>query len=218
MNRHDGRQFSSREEKEYYSQDWPRQALPYRHLAPWLTSWLPEGERLFRQRRVLDIGAGEAVYSRLIADLYHPEFVIASDLFAERMIPAARARDNDRVAFVGANCFLLPFSDGAFDVVFGSLILHQLPDLPSLVPELSRVLSRHGAYVGIEVNPLSPITQWRYWTAEHSPNQYLLGRRHLDAFGKRGFDVEVRYFWGRFPKLRNRFLATCMGIVARKHT
>lgn len=52
-------------EKDYYAQAWPTQALPYRQLDPYLTSWLVKPNELFDQKTVVDIGAGEATYTRL---------------------------------------------------------------------------------------------------------------------------------------------------------
>lgn len=211
------RTFDYAAEREYYGAHAPTEALPYRHLEAYLTSWLAEGSELFHGATVLDIGAGEAVYSRLIMDLYEVRMVVASDLFPARMAAAAKASKGAPVVYVGANCFALPFPDATFDVVFGSLLLNQIPNLEDLVVEIARVLKPRGAYVGIEMNVSSPLTLWRFWTAYKSRNQYMLGARRVRAaFSGRGFATDVRYFWGRFPAVRSRFLATTMGIVARK--
>lgn len=200
-------------EKVYYSQHWPRQAKPYLHLEPYLSCWL-DVDRLFRRKRVLDIGAGECTYTRLIADRLGASEVVACELFPERMLPAYRENHNPNLLFVVGDCFRLPFESRSFDLVFGSLVLSQLPNLDEAVAEIRRVLNNGGVYVGIEPNPLNPVHVYRYFLGHRSRNQYLLGPKDLEVFASQGFHVQVTHFWARFPRLRNKLLATCMGILA----
>lgn len=207
--------FSHSREKAYYSRRWPQNTLPYEHLEPYLRCWM-KPEEIFAGNRVLDVGAGECTYTRLIAEKFSPKEIVACDLFRERMLPALKANRNRRLKFAVGDCFRLPFKTAAFDVAFGSFILHQLPDLEPIAQEIRRVLPSGGIYVGIEPNPFHPLHLVRYLRGKHSPNQYLLRPRHLDAFRKAGFEVAVRYFFAGFPWLRSRFGGTCMGIVARR--
>jgi len=209
------RSFSYESEKGYYSRHWPEEAKPYFHLDPYLRCWL-NPEEVFGGKRVLDIGAGECTYTRLIAEKFEPKKIVACELFRERMLPAFRVSRNGNLKFVAGNCFRLPFQSGAFDVVFGSLILHQLPDLDEVISEVRRVLSDAGYYVGIEPNPYHPVHLYRYLTGNHSPNQYLFGPKHLVTFEKAGFDVSTQYFYAKLPRIRSRFLGTCIGVIATK--
>ena len=206
--------FSYEFEKGYYSERWPEEAKPYLHLEPYFRCWLdPEG--VFGGKQVLDIGAGECTYSRLIADRFGSKVIVACELFRERMLPAVHANNNPNLKFVTGDCFRLPFQSGFFDTVFGSLVLHQLPDLEEVVNEVKRVLSDEGCYVGIEPNPFHPVHLYRYILGNNSPNQYLLGPKHLVAFKRAGFDVTFRYFYAKLPWLSNRFIGTCIGIMAK---
>lgn len=207
--------FSYESEKGYYSQQWPEEAKPYLHLEPYLRCWL-DPEVVFAGKRVLDIGAGECTYTRLIADRFRPKKIVACELFRERMQPAVRANRSPHLRFVAGDCFQLPFHLRSFDVVFGSLILHQLPDLNEIISEVQRVMSDGGCYVGIEPNPYHPVHLYRYLIGHHSPNQYLFGPKHLVTFEKAGFKVTTRYFYAKLPRMRNRFISTCIGIVATK--
>lgn len=207
--------FSYEGEKGYYAQGWPKHATPYEHLEPYLRCWL-DPESVFGMKRVLDIGAGGCVYTRLIAERFHPKQTVACDLFRERFMSARRENINRNLQFVTGDCFRLPFQDGSFEVVFGSLILQQLPGLQSVVLEIRRVLSERGCYVGIEPNPWNPRHLIRYLRGRCSPNQYLMGPRHLAAFQKAGFDLTLRYFYVKWPWLRSRFTGSCMGILARR--
>lgn len=207
--------YSYEQEREYYGRRWPTRAQPYTHLEPYLRSWLNTKEA-FRGKRVLDIGAGECTYTRMIAQQLDPKQVIACDLFLERLLPAARENSNQRLRFVAGDCFHLPFRDGLFDIVFGSFVLHQLPELPFVVHEIRRVLARSGTYIGIEPNPMHPLHLYRHLQGKRSPNQYLLHPGHFDAFRRAGFAVKLRFFYGKLPWLRGPFLGTCMGIVAQR--
>lgn len=205
--------FSAARERDYYARHWPRAVKPYRHLARYLRGWL-DPDRVFRGRCVLDVGAGECTYTRLIAERFSPRVVVACDLFRERMAPAAQAPHPAGLHFTTGNGLQLPFRNGAFDVVFGSFVLHQLPDLRDAVQEIHRVLRPGGCYIGIEPSPYHPLHVARYLFGPHSPNQYLLGPRHLAAFTDAGCSLTIRYFYAKRPWLRGRLFGTCMGITA----
>lgn len=208
--------YSYQREKEHYAKNWPQQAKPYLHLERYLRCWL-RPEEVFQDRWILDMGAGECTYTRLISDRFEPAKVIACELFFQRMLPAFRENQSPRLQFVAGDCFHLPFRDRCFGVVFGSFILHQIPDLEPVAREIQRVLRDDGSYVGIEPNPLHPLHLYRYLRGRHSPNQYLLRPRDLDVFRRNGFGVRVKHFYARVPFARGRLFGTCMGIVARRN-
>lgn len=210
-------QYSFEAEKSYYSGSWPTEALQYQHLQNYISAWLPDAHRIFSGKSVLDIGAGESTYTRMIAENYSPSRIVACELFRERMLPAMRASKASNLSFIAGSCFCLPFREGAFDVVFGSLVLHQLPDLDRVITEIGRVLKTGGIYVGIEPNPYNPVVLWRFLKGGHSKNQYLFNKSHLSTFTVQGFTPTLRYFYARYPSLRNRFMTTCLGIVAKKY-
>lgn len=209
------RAFSYELERRYYSRDWPKAARPFRHLEPYLRHWMAP-ERFFNGKRVLDVGAGECVYTRLIAERFSPRQIVACDLFLERLRMAARVNRNCRLSFAVGDLHRLPFQTGSLDVVWGTLILHQIPNLPEAVSEIGRVLTGQGCYVGIEPNPHHPVHLCRHLFGRHSPNQYLLSEKHLAVFRDAGFNLSVHYFYARLPWARGRFLGTCMGILAER--
>lgn len=206
-------EFSYEEEREYYRRNWPSIAQPYRHLEPYLRCWM-DPEAVFRENRVLDIGAGECTYTRLIADRFLPRQMVACELFLERLSPVIRLGPMPPIRFVVGDCLRLPFGNCSFDVVFGSFILHRFRDLSPVVSEIRRVLSAKGCYVGIEPNPYHPRNIYRDRFGTHSPNEYLLGPRQLAAFRDSGFTLKIQYFYPRFPSLRSRLGGTCMGVLA----
>jgi ubiquinone/menaquinone biosynthesis C-methylase UbiE len=210
-----GQTFSYDLERRYYSQHWPGYAKPYLQLEPYLHCWM-DPEAMFKGKRILDIGAGECTYTRLIAEKFKPNKVVACDLFRERMLPVSRECRNGNLKFIAGDCFGLPFRGGVFDVVFGSLTLCQLPNLEEVVGEIRRVLSDGGCYIGIEPNPYNLVHLYRYLMGRHSPNQYLFSSKHLVQFEKYGFEIAVRYFYAKLPHFKNRLFGTCMGFIARQ--
>lgn len=210
--------FSYELERQYYGRRPPEAALPFGHLEPYMTSWLPEPKTFFRDKVVLDIGAGEATYSRLIAERYEPRLLVACDIFPERMRHAATVNESENLRFLVGDCFSLPIKSESVDVVFGSLVLCQLPDLDVVAAEMARVLKPGGIYVGIEPNVLNLAVLTRLLFASHSRNQYTFGVRHLKVFQRHQFDVDFRYFYWKFPTVRSRFIGTCIGLVMVKKT
>jgi SAM-dependent methyltransferase len=206
--------FSKSLEHDYYCKQWPTEAKRYAHLEPYLRSWMDPA--LFAGKTILSLGAGECTYSRFIADRFAPRRVIASELFPERMRPAAHDNSCHALSFVAADSYRLPLRSASCDVVWGSLVLHQWGDLLGIVSEISRVLRRGGLYLGFEPNPFNPAIVYRYLCKPHSENQYLLRPSHLRIFQAHGFDLRTTFFYAKLPRLRNRFLTTCIGIQARK--
>jgi ubiquinone/menaquinone biosynthesis C-methylase UbiE len=208
--------FSYEAETAYYSQHWPTEAKPYRHLKPYLRGWL-DPERMFSDKQILDVGAGECTYTRLIAECFKPRSIIACELFRQRLLPAFREARSERWKPVVVNCFSLPFRDQSFDVVFASLFLCEMPNLGDVLHEFHRLLKPGGAFVGFEPNPFHPVILYRYALKPRSKNQYLFWpKKVLPIFASVGFATRAKYFYGPIPWLRHRLLGTCVGLVATK--
>lgn len=211
----DQKTFSYESERTYYSQQWPTEARPYDNLEPYFRCWL-QPEEVFGEKRVLDIGAGECTYTRLIADKFKPTEIVACELFQERMLPAAMNNTNSNLKFIAGHALCLPFRSGSFDVIWGSGVLSQIPNLPHVLSEIQRVLKKKGLYTGWEPNPFNAVIAYRYFFKSHSPNHYLFWPwRIRPAFERAGFEVRFQYYYAKFPWLRNRFFGTCLGILAR---
>jgi len=211
------KEFSYEGEKRYYSQHWPEGAKPYLHLERYLRCWL-DPDKIFRGKLVLDVGAGELTYTRLIADLFEPKQIVACELFRERMRPAFLENRNSRLKAVTGSCFQFPFRSDLFDVVFASGVLSQLPDLRDALEEIGRVLKPGGVFVSWDPNPFNPVILYRYLATPRSPNQFIFWpHKVLPLFKSSGLSASTKFFYARLPWTRNRFLGTCIGIVAHLH-
>lgn len=201
-------------ERGYYLENPPTQPAPYKHLGPYFRCWLDESA-VFKGKKVLEIGAGECQHSRYIADFFEPRLMVAVELIYERMLPSVRASGNTKLKPIVGDCFHLPIRPNYFDLVFGSLVLHQLPDLEKAAAEIRSVLKRGGLYIGIEPNPFWLKHLYNSFFMSHSPNQYLFWpRKFVPVFEGMGFSTDVRFFNARYPFMGTRFLSPCIGIEA----
>jgi SAM-dependent methyltransferase len=106
-------------------------------IAAWI-GWQGRG-------RVLDIGGGSGMVSRLLMDVPATDVVcldISHSMLAHAPVPA-----------VQADATTLPFADESFDLVVAAAFMHHLPQLyPRVLREASRVLKSGGRVVGYDPN------------------------------------------------------------------
>jgi ubiquinone/menaquinone biosynthesis C-methylase UbiE len=108
-----------------------------RRLVQWL-DWKGNG-------RVLDLGGGSGMLSRLLAMVPGSECTcldISHNMLRHSPVPA-----------VQANALKLPFADGSFNLVVAAAFLHHIPGLEyELLRECARVLAPGGRLVGYDPN------------------------------------------------------------------
>jgi malonyl-CoA O-methyltransferase len=98
-----------------------------------------------KPRAILDLGAGTGHGSRALKRLYPGSPVVAVDI-APGMLQQAKQQSRwlRRFERVRADAYALPFADGAFDLVFSSLMLQWCDDLDAVFAEIARVLKPGG--------------------------------------------------------------------------
>lgn len=109
--------------------------------------------------RILDLGCGTAYFTSLLTKFYTQ--VVGIDL-SENMIQVAKNslehnKMKDGIEFVVADGEYLPFIGGAFDVVLCLDLLHHVPDVASIIREMTRAIRKGGKVVSIEPNFLNPL-------------------------------------------------------------
>src|SRR5262245_36407492 len=153
-------------------------------------------------RRVLDLGCGVGAMTRRLVGkgASRPvgvDLAPAQAREARRLTPAAEA------AFVAAEGAALPFSDGAFDLVYTSWFFEHLPHPQAVLAEVRRVLAPGGALWAGEVEN-SSLLWWppsvaleETWRAFNQAQldcggDPFIGRKwysHLQEAGFRDIDV-----------------------------
>ena len=92
--------------------------------------------------RVLDIGCGTGNYTGLL------QKVTGAELFgvdpSQGMLDRAR-RKNPQITFRQAEAASLPFSNGFFDFIYMTDVIHHIPDVAALFAEVHRVLKPCGS-------------------------------------------------------------------------
>lgn len=139
-------------------------------------------------RRVLDAGCGSGPLSAALRD--RGAVVTGIDASAG-MLALARRRLGDDVALHLADLRdRLPFTDGAFDDVVASLVLHYLEDWGPTLAELRRVLRPGGRLIASVDHPFVAYTI-------HDPRpDYFATTRYTSEWRINGQSVPMR-FWRR---------------------
>lgn len=183
-----------------------------------MQQWVPGFPSIFRDRKILDIGAGESLHGLLVTESYAPRLYVSLELIHHRLLATnARRAHLHALALCCGDCYRLPFDSGEFDLVVGNGVLHHLPDVAKVTAELARVLKPGGQYVGREPNFLNPMIRRRVLGDHRSPNEHVLSADDIAAaFAQSGFTSSLSYFWRRLPWLHNRYLSVSMAISATR--
>jgi ubiquinone/menaquinone biosynthesis C-methylase UbiE len=136
---------------------------------------------------VLDIGCGAGPLTNWLVD--HGAIVTAMDVSSE-MLRLAKQRVGDRAAFILADAAepLSFASDGSFDLVVASLVLHYIEDWQPILQEFRRILKAKGAIV---FSTHHPAMDW-----EHSADDYFAVKQVTELWREVDRDFEVT-FWRR---------------------
>jgi glycosyltransferase involved in cell wall biosynthesis/SAM-dependent methyltransferase len=115
--------------------------------------------------RVLEVGAGSAAASRLLAQRIAGS-VVAFDLLPQAMRVARRlapAELNGRLVLVAADVFHAPFAEDSFDLVFSQGLVEHFPDPRAILAAHARLV-RPGGWLVINVpQALNPYTLYKHW-------------------------------------------------------
>lgn len=136
--------YSKQKERAFYEAYEGEEVSDPRVLRLYIETIAGDVQRLLGGASILEIGAGRAQYARMFREEYDAKRVVASDLVWQQL-----ARDKELSFRAGVNlcasdCFSLPFRDGLFDVVFGSLISHRFRNMADVLQEVGRVLKPQG--------------------------------------------------------------------------
>ena len=124
--------------------------------------------------RILDLGAGTGHASRALKRRYPKSLTVAADI-APGMLMRAKAQSRwlRRFERVRADAYTLPFRDGAFEVVFSSLMLQWCDDLDGVFTEIARVLKPGGVLLFSTFGPGTLAELREAWGASDAPGNHV---------------------------------------------
>jgi len=124
--------------------------------------------------RILDLGAGTGHATRELKRRYPQSLTVAADI-APGMLMRAKAQSRwlRRFERVRADAYTLPFRDGAFDLVFSSLMLQWCDDLDRVFAEIARVLEPGGVLLFSTFGPGTLAELRDAWGASDAPGNHV---------------------------------------------
>jgi len=161
-------------EQEFYQSARLSAGRSHRHLELYLRALVADPETIFGSKRVLEIGAGQALYSLMIAESFAPRQVIALDLVPAQLAAYQAANMAAGVFGVGGDCFHLPFRDESFDIVMQFTVFTSILDprmKQNVAREMLRVLKRDGIILWYDYHMNNP----------RNPDVQGVGKREIQA-------------------------------------
>jgi len=138
---HKSPRFCDYEGSDYRTAFWEGQGREYEDLAERfaLRRLIPPGGE-----RILDIGGG---FGRLV-DLYDGyKEIVLMDYSRSQLQDAQRRLGRDRMTYVAANLYEMPFAAGAFDTAVMVRVLHHLTDVPGAMRAIQWILRPGATFV-----------------------------------------------------------------------
>jgi ubiquinone/menaquinone biosynthesis C-methylase UbiE len=97
--------------------------------------------------KILEIGCGTGSIIRELKKKNVKSGLIGIDISQKMVNIGIKKTNSPYVCCLGEK---LPFKNGTFDIIFGTYVLHHMPDLPSFFKEISRVLTNQGEIIFFE--------------------------------------------------------------------
>ena len=132
---------------------------------------------------VLDVGCGEGIGTTRMADVLPGARVVGLDVADPGLLAEWAARAHDRIEFVAASAYDLPFADGSFDLVSGIEVFEHLERPERALAEMARV-SRRGLLVSV---PWEPVWRAMNMAAGRYVRSYGNTPGHINHWTRRGF-------------------------------
>jgi ubiquinone/menaquinone biosynthesis C-methylase UbiE len=153
---------------------------------------LQQISHLGADKKILEIGCGNGIGTRLIQQVFKPREFIATE-YDESLVEIARLKNkNLNVRVEAGDATQLRFQDNEFDAVIGLSVIHHIPNWKDCVDELLRITKPNGLLIIKELSIETfetPLGKLSRRLVEHPYDAMLKKKEFLDYLEQRGFKV-----------------------------
>lgn len=164
-------------------------------------------------KKILEIGCGNGIGTRLIQEFFKPSEFIATE-FDERLVEIAKIKNKgSNVLIEAGNATNLRFMDNEFDSVIGLSVIHHIPNWKDCIDELHRVIKPNGLLIIKELSIEtfeSPLGRISRHLVSHPYESMLRKDEFLEYIEQQGFKLIISQSHSMMHLLSDFFL------VARK--
>jgi 2-polyprenyl-3-methyl-5-hydroxy-6-metoxy-1,4-benzoquinol methylase len=209
--------YSADAERRYYAQaKEDRRAVPFDHLGDYVAGAV--GLDVFRNKDVLDLGAGEGTYSAWIATRGGAKSVVGLEL-TEHRLRTEFQKQIDNLRLESGDFLSMQPRREQFDVVFMNLVLHHVRfRLADALRYVHETLRPGGRFLAFEPNVYSPAAIVAHLIHHRSANEGFLSPRTIrGAMTGVGFrDINFGFFWRGRRWAKNPLLGSSFWITGFK--
>ena len=155
---------------------------------------LQEISQLSPNQKILEIGCGNGIGTRLIQEYFKPSEFIATE-FDPELVEISQVKNKDtRIVVEAGDATSLRFQDNEFDAVIGLSVIHHIPNWKDCLDELHRLIKPNGLLIIKELSietfetPFGKIAR-RF--VEHPYDSMLKKKEFIEYLEQRGFKVIV---------------------------
>jgi ubiquinone/menaquinone biosynthesis C-methylase UbiE len=149
--------------------------------------------------RILEVGCGSGITTTILTERFPRSEIVAVDLDETQVLRAKKRLDHRNVQFVQGDATRLHYPDESFDTCFASYAFHHIPNFPTALREIHRVLQPSSHLYVLEIPFSKEIIRVLKKGRGHEqiddqadvPDGFFTRKKLLREVGRAGFRVTV---------------------------